>query len=300
MSKIYYCFTTSHKINDDPEKEFEYLFTHRSMTWVGISHEVGENGYNHWQGECAFSKEVAFTAKLRKFFDGRHVEPMKRLDPLDTTYCGKAHGGKFQFERGIRPRQGVSANMDLLYVQIKEHKIRTVHEAIALVGFAQFARSDRSIRALLKEFQPRELRNVEVHVHWGASGVGKSMQGFKQGAIKMRYRPKSDFFLGNYNGEDIIQIDEFKGQMDFEDFLDLTDIYPYDMNIKGSSVPLLAKKIILTSNKDPAKWYNDPDGAFKRRITSVTYYAPKISEPKIVSGVVEPAAETVLPPLNDF
>ena len=60
----------------------------------------------------------------------------------------------------------------------------------------------------------------------------------------------------NYRGEEAILLDEFYGSFKYSELLRVLDKDEYRVQVKGSSVPLLAKYIILTSNRSPEKSYN--------------------------------------------
>jgi len=56
--------------------------------------------------------------------------------------------------------------------------------------------------------------------------------------------------------------------------LQLLDRYPLRVEVKGSSVPFVSRRIIITSNASPDEWYpNIRDRTpLMRRITSVTSF----------------------------
>lgn len=70
-------------------------------------------------------------------------------------------------------------------------------------------------------------------------------------------------------------MDEFRGNVDISHLLRWFDRYPLNVEIKGSSVPLKAKKFWITSNLDVYQWYPSLDmetlDALKRRL-SITYF----------------------------
>ena len=51
-------------------------------------------------------------------------------------------------------------------------------------------------------------------------------------------------------------LDDFKDDtMRLTDLQRLIDHYPYWVEIKGGSVPMLATRYVITSNKHPEEWY---------------------------------------------
>jgi len=70
--------------------------------------------------------------------------------------------------------------------------------------------------------------------------------------------PRSKFWCG-YQGEEHVIIDEFRGGIDIAHLLRWLDRYPVRVEIKGSSKPLVARTVWVTSNLPPVKWYPDVD-----------------------------------------
>lgn len=70
-------------------------------------------------------------------------------------------------------------------------------------------------------------------------------------------------------------MDEFRGGIDVAHLLRWLDRYPCCVETKGSSRPLLARKIWITSNLDPRQWYPDLDedtrAALLRRL-NITHF----------------------------
>jgi Putative viral replication protein/RNA helicase len=93
----------------------------------------------------------------------------------------------------------------------------------------------------------------------------------------------------NYNGEEAILLDEFYGNFKYAELLRVLDKDKHCIQIKGSSVQLLAKYIILTSNRSPDNSYNFNEEiregipnqknseALKRRLHYVIYFKGKYS-----------------------
>lgn len=67
-------------------------------------------------------------------------------------------------------------------------------------------------------------------------------------------------------GEPHIIIDEFRGGIDISHMLRWLDRYPVRVELKGSSAPLKATKIWITSNLHPLNWYPDLDHETKQAL----------------------------------
>jgi len=99
----------------------------------------------------------------------------------------------------------------------------------------------------------------EITCYWGATGTGKSRRAWDEAGFNAYPKdPRSKFWDGYRNHENVV-IDEFRGGIDISHMLRWLDRYPCIVEIKGSSTVLAAKKIWITSNLDPRKWYPDLD-----------------------------------------
>jgi len=81
--------------------------------------------------------------------------------------------------------------------------------------------------------------------------------------------PNTKFWCGYVDQEHVV-IDEFRGRIDISHLLRWLDRYPVNVELKGSSIPLRAKTIWVTSNLNVDEWYPEVDSqtldALKRRI----------------------------------
>lgn len=83
----------------------------------------------------------------------------------------------------------------------------------------------------------------------------------------------------NYNGESVVIINEFYGQININQFKDLVSEDPTTVNVKNSSAPFLAKRIYITSNAGWKTWWaeellknKENSWAIERRITKLQHF----------------------------
>lgn len=112
---------------------------------------------------------------------------------------------------------------------------------------------------LLRQHRARQdggtkVMNIECLV--GDSGCGKShtCRTMYPGAFWLANGPTGAWWDG-YNGEDVVIVDEFYGWLPWDTLLRLTDVYPFDVHVKGGVRPFLATHIIFTSNRTIESWY---------------------------------------------
>jgi len=115
------------------------------------------------------------------------------------------------------------------------------------------------------------------NVFWGTTGTGKSRRAWDEAGMESYCKdPRTKFWCG-YSSEKHVVIDEFRGGIDISHLLRWLDRYPVRVEIKGSSRPLCATTIWITSNLDPRCWYPDVDeetlNALLRRLTITRFHA---------------------------
>lgn len=101
-----------------------------------------------------------------------------------------------------------------------------------------------------------EKRIVVFH---GPTGSGKSRRAWAEAGYDAYSKcPRTKWWTG-YQGHANVVIDEFRGGIDIAHILRWFDRYPVSVETKGSTKPLVAKNIWITSNLHPLNWYIDLD-----------------------------------------
>lgn len=128
----------------------------------------------------------------------------------------------------------------------------------------------------------KQFIDKEVTVLWGASGGGKTHKVYEDNEIGSVYKAmygNSGLWFDGYDPKvhQVLLLDEFVGQVKFQDLLCILDKYPYNVEVKGGVLPLLVKKVYICSNKDPVLWYDKYKGtefekALFRRIRNIIYF----------------------------
>ena len=127
-----------------------------------------------------------------------------------------------------------------------------------------------------------EFRNweMEVIVNYGAAGTGKSKEAFDNfhptTHYVLREGNNGNVWFDGYEGQENLIIDDFYGWLKFSFLLKLLDRYPLMVDTKGGSVQFVSKRIYITSNNEPKKWYKKvPEESLRglyRRFTNVKRY----------------------------
>lgn len=230
------------------------------ITYAVMGREVAPTtGQVHWQGYIQLKEEMSM-AKVKKYFRwSLHLGFARGSDEENYKYCTKE--GKF-VEYGVRMAhegygQGKRSDLDELKKDIRSGKddlyLMDKHEAAWKYGKAM----DRYKTLLaLKAQKEQGYKKKEVELFVGGTGCGKTRKAVEENPdyFILNQSPTGCWWDG-YNGESCVIIDEFRGWMPYAQLLRITDGYPTTVPVKGGTIPLMAKKIVITSNVEPESWY---------------------------------------------
>lgn len=224
-----------------------------SAAWIIGQPEIGESGYRHWQCLVAFESKKTISQVKRCFnLQGIHVEASRST--AAEAYCHKEEtrdGEPFEF--GVKP---FARNSATDWARVKElakaGQIDMVPEDI-------YIRYYRTLVTIAADHDKPIPMERTTKVYYGPTGTGKSRRAFSEAGPDVYVKdPRSKFWCG-YRGDCNVIIDEFRGGIDVSHMLRWLDRYPVRVELKGSSAPLKAEKIWITSNLHPTEWYPDLD-----------------------------------------
>lgn len=221
--------------------------------WITGQPEKGEQtGYLHWQVLVHFTNKKSLR-QVRGILPGTgHYEPA-RSDAAVAYVNKEATRDGEPFEFGVRP---VSRSSKADWDRVKE--LAKTGE-LDLVPADIYVRYYRTLTCIAADHDNPVGIQKDVYVFYGRTGTGKSRRAWDEaGESAYAKDPRSKFWCG-YRDHDAVVIDEFRGGIDISHMLRWLDRYPVRVEIKGSSRPLKAKKIWITSNLHPSNWYPDLD-----------------------------------------
>lgn len=238
--------------------------------------EIGEKcGTHHLQGYVTFPDVLRRTQLTAMFHPAKpHLTVASGTPKENLAYCTKETFpgaerfvfGDFSKGQGKRKdiidlRDAFKAGSSMKDVMDDDNLVTTCARNL------RFA--DRCVETYQRAPQAPEKR---VKLCIGPAGVGKTYCATK---VRPDQRMEEDvYFLEDYGfwegytGQEIVVLDEMNGHKVTPTVLNrILDIYPYRVNIKGRSAPLMAKEINITANKPPSQWWKSfPTEALYRRI----------------------------------
>lgn len=121
-------------------------------------------------------------------------------------------------------------------------------------------------------------RDVNVVVHTGVAGSGKTNMLTKLNEEKLFVGADySSALFDNYEGQEVLFLDEFRGQIPYNQLLLILDGYKVPIHARYYNKYSLWNDVYITSVIPIEEWYNndnirDTFEQLKRRITNITYH----------------------------
>lgn len=230
----------------------------------------------HYQGYIEFSQAVRL-AHCKKLIPTAHWEIARGTQEQCIAYSTKTETrdpspDSGPHEYGQRERGGQGKRNDLLDVKAKIDAGASEKE-IAESHFGSWCRNYRAFERYKRLSTPNRTWKTEVVVKYGPPGTGKSRSAMEQHPDAY-WKPRGDWWDG-YEGQEVVVIDEFYGWLPYDELLRILDRYPLILGTKGGHTAFTPKKIILTTNREPAKWYDARKcdfAALARRVDTWEYF----------------------------
>ena len=240
---------------------------------VGQLERGSESGRLHLQYFVQMERSRRLAHMRSVICDRSHWEPMYGSVAQARAYATKDDTrveGPWEFGlmSSVGKRRGLEEAVDCVKAGMSLSKVA---EEFSLAWVAH-GRGLTSLRQQLKLDADRRSfgpEGPEVWVLWGPSGTGKSRFVAARWPDAFWKAPESKWWDG-YSGQETVVLDDFKDYaMPLVELQRLLDWYPLWVEVKGGSVPMMAKRYVLTSNTSPDDWYlrADPHRTVRRRIS---------------------------------
>lgn len=247
-------------VEDFSKLKYSYLFYGKEI--------CPTTGTPHLQGYAEFKSGKRFST-LKKFNDKISWRTCQASADANIKYCNK---DGVTFESGTKSSQGKRTDIDNAMEAVKEGMSELeLFENHSNVAFRYPGALNRYRLLVEKKNRPKYLKKY-VEVRHGTTGSGKTssvMEEYPDAFIVSE--GVTGLWWDGYDGEDVVLLDEFRGNIPLSHLLRILDGYACQVSIKGGSKYLNATKIFITSNVDPSLWYKNADQAsveaLMRRIT---------------------------------
>lgn len=109
---------------------------------------------------------------------------------------------------------------------------------------------------------------------YGETGTGKSHEAYTKYPDAYFWNSNDKGWWDNYEGQETVIIDNFRGNMPYGTLMQLVDRYPYKVRQRRNSpVPFLAKRVIIISSMSPELVYSKQTNIdqLRRRFTIIKF-----------------------------
>lgn len=230
---------------------------------IGQIEECPTTGRRHLQFYVQLHRSQRLTWLKAKIDSEAHWEPARGSFEENKKYCTKEESRiEGPWEVGIPARQGKQTGLDEATELVVSGTPLSEVAKLFPVVWVRHGRGLADLRKTLcletdrREFGPD---GPELWVLWGPAGSGKSRWVKEHWPDAFWKAPYSTWWDG-YGTHETVVLDDFKDDgMRLTDFQRLIDWYPLWVEVKGGSLPMLAKRYVITSNYDPEHWYAKAD-----------------------------------------
>lgn len=263
-----YCWT----LNNYTDEEVESI-KKTECRYIIFGKEIAPStGTPHLQGYVYFDEKKTMKAihKL-KGWERTALTEAKGDDKQNKAYCSKSGD---VFESGNPPNQGKRNDLQIVYDLVKAG---TGVDTIVTDYPDAYLKANRVIDKLEDIALRNRVRNFMTEGEWvyGPTGVGKSDYAFQVPGSRYVWTDDKGWWDG-YRGEDNVIIDEFRGQIPFNELLRMVDKHPnyYVRRRNRSPMPFISKKVIITSSMPPWGVFKnlDKDDSIKQLLRRFKVY----------------------------
>lgn len=231
-----------------PHNGFTPFLPPQCVYIVGQLESGNDSGYLHWQIMAAFREKQGLNG-VRAVFGNFHAELSR--SSAANTYCQKeeTYVAGTRFEIGAKPfLRSSKTEWESVWTSAKSGALSEIPANVRVVNY-------RTLRTIASDHSRCVGMVRECFVYWGKTGTGKSRRAWEEAGLEAYCKDPRTKFWDGYQDQENVVLDEFRGGIDVAHLLRWLDRYPVRVEIKGSSKPLVAKKIWITSNISPLMWY---------------------------------------------
>lgn len=252
-------------------REFNFWNADEMAYLIG-QREIGTGGFEHWQFVVGFHNRKTLSQAKALFHQTVHFELTRSAAAHAYVTKEDTAVPDTRFLHGALP---VRRNNKTDWAKVLSDAKRGAFDDIPEDIFIRHHSSIKRIR--IDHCEPTWRHDIQCHVYWGGSGLGKTRRAHFQSEGEPYFikNPNTKWWDG-YRGQKTVIIDDFIGLIALNYLLTWIDRYPCNVEVKGGSIPLAATTFYITSNLDPNTWYKEitPEqlGALRRRFTTVVHF----------------------------
>ena len=299
VSKSWFCVFNNpeeHGFEGTPQeivnKIIELWTENNPQRTCAVTYCISAEGLKHCHAVLEDTKAMRFSA-VKKIFPAMHIDVTKGNKEQAENYINKRPPFDEQGEQiiymdrhgEIKGRQGQRKDLDII-----EELIRlgmTPNEIFnTSITYRHYDKIVKDAYYAKRLAETPIMRDISVYWHVGESGTGKSFVEVKLAEIHgeqhiYKVSDTENGFIDKYNGERILLIDEFRGQIKYPVLLTMLDKYKNQIHARYTNVYGLWTEVHIMSVFPPEKLYEhminenksiDTYEQLRRRITHMVYH----------------------------
>lgn len=238
----------------------------------------------HIQGYIELKQPMRVKAVKKLLGFEAHLEKRKGTRGQARNYCMKPEtraedGGPHEWGEWQTGGQGERNDLTQLYSEIKAGAALSTLLESNPGQFIRFHRGIQFAKFVVANSNSRTSRlGLSVSVFWGASGAGKTRRAYELSGGSLFSLTKgnnSAVWFDGYEGEGTLLIDDFYGWIPYGYLLQILDVYPLRLEVKGGHTFAQWNRVIITSNSSPSEWYHrENQQSLDRRIHNICRFDP--------------------------
>lgn len=261
--------------------------------YIAFGREVGEEGTPHLQGCVVFHTGRRMSA-LKKLNARAHWERMMGSFTQASDYCFKDGDFTELGEPPMKPRRKGEMEKErwrTAFELIRDGKIQELEE----IDPAFYGRNMRTFKTYAADHPISHPPLTQIKAYWihGVPGSGKSH--WARTKYPNHYKKNTNKWWDGYRGEETVVIDEWSPQHAFlaEHLKKWADIWDFTAEVKGGTINIRPKRIIVTSNFSLQECFplEQDFSALSRRFRSTffsrVYVSPEL-DTEVLSDIDQP------------
>jgi len=246
-----WCFT-----NFDLEFDYDALFDKGQIRYMAWAIETcPSTGKQHHQGWLYFHNQQGSFKNVGASLGGAHVETMKGSILENDAYCSKE--GQLNVLGTKPPGQGARTDLDAEKERIMSGEVTA--DEICQENPTFYHQYGRTLNKLEELALRKKWRTWQTVGTWytGPTGAGKSHACFTGYDPSTHYvKCLQDEWWDGYTGQEVVILNEFRGNIPFGDLMDLVDKWPKMIKRRGREpLPFLAREVRISSIMSPSECY---------------------------------------------
>ncbi len=206
-----------------------------------------ETKHIHQQGWIQMVNQKPFNVVFKLLGGKVHLERMLGTEFQNEVYCKKDGAHE---ERGKFVSQGFRSDFEDIKRRLDSGESMLEVARAHFGDYIRYHKGFEKYMELLLEESTKEFRQIEVIVHHGTTGAGKTRTAVEDNADHYMIRGDDLQWFDGYRGQQVLIIDEYSNQVPITKLLSLLDGYQLRLPKKGAFTYANWTKVIITTNLD--------------------------------------------------